>query len=124
MEIALRILLGIVAMICFLGGTNLLLKGAMKFLPKDMPPQLVLDNLVRFLAGIYFASGFLFIYATIYTSALGSMIYIFGGTVIFSGLGRAYSKFKVGSAGKYFDFIMLFEIILGLAIILLKWLIK
>lgn len=122
MEIALRILLGIVALICFLGGINLLLKGAMKFLPKEMPPQLVLDNLVRFLAGIYFASGFLFTYAAFYTSALGSMIYIFGITVIFSGLGRAYSRFKVGPAGKYFDFIMGFEVVLGLSMIALKYL--
>ena len=121
MEISLRILLGIVAAICFLGGINLLLKGAMKFLPKDTPPQLVLDNLVRFLAGIYFASGFLFTYATINTSALGTMIYIFGITVIFSGLGRAYSRFKIGSAGKYFDFIMILEIILGLSIMALKY---
>jgi len=122
MEIALRILLGIVAVICFLGGINLLLKGAMEFLPKDTPPQLVLDNLIRFLAGIYFASGFLFTYAAIHTSALGTMIYIFGITVIFSGLGRAYSRFKVGSAGKYFDFVMALEVILGLSIIALKYL--
>lgn len=121
MEIALQILLGIVAVICFLGGMNLLLKGAMKFLPKATPPQLVLDNLVRFLAGIYFASGFLFAYATLYTSDLGSMIYIFGVTVICSGLGRAYSRFKLGSSGKYFDFIMAFEIVLGLSIIILKY---
>ncbi len=121
MEIALRILLGIVALICFLGGINLLLKGAMRFLPEEMPPQLVLDNLVRFLAGIYFASGFLFTYAVFYTSALESMIYIFGITVIFSGLGRAYSRFKLGSAGKYFDFIMAFEVVLGLSIIALKY---
>lgn len=121
MEIVLRILLGIVALICFLGGINLLIKGAMKFLPKEMPPQLILDNLVRFLAGIYFASGFLFAYATFYTSALGAIIYIFGITVIFSGLGRAYSRFKVGSAGKYFDFIMTLEVALGLSIIILKY---
>ena len=121
MEIALQVLLEMVALICFLGGLNLLLKGAMKFLPKEMPPQLVLDNLVRFLAGIYFASGFLFSYAAFYTSALGAMIYIFGITVIFSGLGRVYSRYKVGSAGKYFDFIMLLEVVLGLSIIALKY---
>jgi len=31
-----------------------------------------------------------------------------------------YSRFKIGTAGKYFDFIMSAEIILGLAIIFLK----
>jgi hypothetical protein len=122
MEIALSILLGIVALICFLGGINLLLKGTIRFLPKEVSPQLILDNLFRFLAGIYFASGFLFTYAAFHTSELGFMIYIFGTTVIFSGLGRAYSRFKVGSAGKYFDYIMVFEVALGLSIIALKYL--
>lgn len=87
-----------------------------------MPPQPVLDNLFRFLAGIYFASGFLFTYAVFHISTLGFMIYIFGITVICSGLGRAYSRFKVGSAGKYFDYIMVFEVALGLSIIALKYL--
>ncbi len=122
MEIALRILLGIVSLICFLGGMNLILKGAMKFLQEGTPKQLVLDNLVRFLSGIYFASGFLFGYAAFNTSTLGLIIYILGATVIFSGLGRLFSRVKVGSAGKYFDFIMIFEIVLGLSIIALEYL--
>ena len=120
MEITIRILLGIVALFCFLGGINLLLKGSKKFLPKEIPPQLILDNLFRFMAGIYFSSGFLFTYAVFHTATLGYMIYIFGITVIFSGLGRAYSRFKVGSAGKYFDYIMILEVVLGLSIIALK----
>lgn len=121
MEISLQILLGLVALICFLGGSNLLLKGAMSFLPKETQPQLVLDDLFRFLSGIYFASGFLFAYAVFHLSTLGNMIYFLGLAVICSGLGRFYSRVKLGSAGKYFDFIMIFEFVLGLVIIALKY---
>lgn len=116
------ILLGLVALICFLGGINLMLKGAMKFLPQQTPPQLVLDNLVRFLSGIYLGSGFLCAYASFNVAGLGNVIYFLGIIVLFSGLGRLYSRFKVGTAGKYFDYIMVVEILLGLTIMVLKWL--
>ncbi len=122
MILALRIVLGLVALICFLGGINVMLKGAMYFLPKDVPTQRILDDLVRFLSGIYLGAGFLFVYAAFHVSAIGHTPYFLGIMVMFSGLGRLYSRVKVGSAGKYFDFILIFEILLGLAIILLEWL--
>ena len=49
------------------------------------------------------------------------LIYFIGIVVTLSGLGRLYSKIKVGSAGKYFDNIMSFEIILGISIVLLQY---
>lgn len=122
MILILQILLGLVAIICFLGGINILLKGAMSFLPKGLEPQLILDNLVRFLGGIYFSAGFLCAYTIFNIESIGSVVYFLGIMVLFSGLGRLYSRVKVGTAGKYFDFIMLFEILLGIAIILLSWL--
>lgn len=114
------ILLGITALICLLGGMNILLKGAMYFLPKETPVQHVLDNLVRFLGGIYFSAGFLFAYAAWHVTVLGDIIYFLGLMVMFSGLGRLYSRYKTGSAGRYFDWIMIVEIVLGLSIIVLK----
>lgn len=123
MSLAVSILLGLVSLICFLGGTNIMLKGAMYFLPEETPPQLILDDLVRFLSGIYFGSGFLFAYAAFHVANSAGFIYFLGLAVIFSGLGRLYSRFKVGSAGKYFDFITGVEIVLGVAIILLDGLI-
>ncbi len=120
MVLALGILLGLVALICFLGGTNVMLKGAMSFLPKETPPQLVLDDLVRFLGGIYLGLGFLFAYAAFNVESMGSSIYFLGIVVGFSGLGRWYSRYKVGSAGMYFDVIMVVEILLGLSIILIE----
>lgn len=122
MTLTLGILLGLVALICFLGGTNILLKGAMNFLPKETPPQLVLDNLVRFLSGIYLGSGFLLAYAALHLDHLGHIIYFLGLIVVFSGLGRLYSRYKIGSAGAYFDYITAVEILLGLAIFILQWL--
>jgi len=115
------ILIGLVALIGFLGGMNLMLKGAMKFLPKETPPQPILDNLVRFLSGIYFGAGFLFAYAAFNVGTLGDVVYFLGLIVLFSGLGRLFSRIKIGSAGQYFDIIMFVEIILGLAIITLQW---
>ena len=120
METTLSILLGLVALICFLGGMNVILKGAMSFLPKETPVQPVLDNLVRFLGGIYFAGSFLFGYAALNIPTVGLVSNFLGIMVLFSGLGRLYSRFKIGSAGKYFDVIMIVEILLGLAIILLN----
>ena len=47
MTLANSILLGTVALICLAGGMNVLLKGALSFLPDGMLPQLVLGDLVR-----------------------------------------------------------------------------
>ncbi len=117
MELILQILLGMVALICFLGGTNLMLKGAKSFLPEGMitPPKL--DNLMRFLSGIYFGLGFLMTWVVFRIHENNELIYFIGIVVVCSGLGRLYSKSKVGSAGSYFIFIMFFEIILGVVII-------
>lgn len=121
MELALKILLGIVAIICLLGGMNLLIKGANYFLPINMEPQRILDNLVRFLSGIYFSLGFLVLWVVFHLEQEIYLIYFIGVVVIFSGLGRLYSRIKMGSAGRYFDYIMGFEILLGIAIIFLDW---
>ena len=120
MELFLQILLGIVSLICLLGGLNLLLKGANSFLPKTITDQRILDNLFRFLSGIYFGLGILMTWVVFNFHVINDLIYFIGIVVIFSGLGRLYSRIKVGSAGKYFDYMMVFEIILGISIILLQ----
>lgn len=120
MTLALGILLGLVAFICLVGGMNIMLKGAMYFLPKDITSQPVLDDLVRFLAGIYLGGSFLFAYATFHVNELGNIIYCLGIMIVFSGLGRLYSRLKLGTAGRYFDIIMLVEILLGILIIILN----
>ena len=121
MEVTLRILLGIVSLICILGGANLLIKGTSSFLPDTIPPQRILDNLFRFLSGIYFGLGFLMTWVVFKFQEINNLTYFIGIVVICSGLGRLYSRIKLGSAGKYFDFMMIFEIILGITIALLQY---
>ena len=121
MELTLQILLGLTALICFAGGLNLLIKGAMHFLPKTVPPQLILDNLIRFLSGIYFSMSFLLAWAVFNIHEIHDLVYFLGLPIVFSGLGRLYSRIKAGSAGKYFDFIMVFEIVLGVSIMLIEY---
>lgn len=121
MELTISIFLGILMLICFLGGTNILIKGAGYFLPKDVAPQPVLDNLLRFLSGIYFGLGFLLVWSIVNLHEIQELIYLIGVIVICSGLGRLYSRSKVGSPGRYFDTIMIIEILLGITLIILEF---
>lgn len=121
MEIALKVLLGLVALICFLGGTNLMVKGTKSFLPDNVPPQPRLDNLFRFLSGIYIGLGFLMTWVTIHSRQMSDLICFVGVVVICSGLGRLYSRIKVGSPGSYYDIMMVVETLLGLSIIALRY---
>ena len=122
MEITLRVLLGLVTLICLLGGMNLLVKGVASFLPESSPKQPVLDNLFRFLSGIYFGLGFLMLWVDFNFIQVSHLIYFIGVVVIFSGLGRFYSRLKVGSAGTYYTTMMVVEIILGICIVALEYL--
>ena len=122
MELTLKILLGLVTMICFLGGMNLLIKGANSFLPESARPQPVLDNLFRFLSGIYFGLGFLMAWVLFHIQESGDLIYFIGIVVVFSGFGRLYSRVKVGAAGKYFDSMMIIEIVFGISIFFVQYL--
>src|SRR5690606_32120959 len=97
METTLQIILGIIALICFLGGVNLLTKGVQYFLPKETPPQIILDNVLRFLSGIYLGMGFLYTWAVMKIAEINDLVYLLGIIVLFSGLGRLYSRIKTGS---------------------------
>ena len=116
MDLALQTLLGMVSLICLFGGMNLLRKGAGSFLPDTIPTPPYLDNLFRFLSGIYFGLGFLLTWVVCNIHQINHLIYFIGIVVAFSGLGRLYSKIKVGSAGKNTENIMVFEIFLGIGI--------
>jgi hypothetical protein len=122
MQTALIILLSMVAMICFLGGGNLLIKGSTSFLPQGTPPIPRLDNIFRFLSAIYLGLGFLTVWIILHTTQAGDVLYFVGLVVTFSGLGRLYSRVKVGPAGTYHDVIMVVEILGGIAIATLHYL--
>jgi hypothetical protein len=55
-----------------------------------VPPPRVIDNLFRFLCGIYFGLGFLTIWVIVSLHGHKDLIYFMGIVVIFSGLGRLY----------------------------------
>jgi hypothetical protein len=120
-ELSLQILLGIVALICLSGGLNLLIKGVGYFLPKTTPPQPVLDNVFRFLSGMYFSMGFLITWVVFNPHETGEVMYPIGIVVTCSGLGRLYSRMKVGVAGGNMDRIMVLEVVLGISIIILQY---
>ena len=121
MEITLQILLGLVAFICLAGGLNLLIKGAASFLPNGTPAQPVLDDLFRFLSGIYWCLGIVMAWVVFNLHEMNELRDGRWSGVIFSGLGRLYSRIKVGPAGKYFDYMMTLEIVLGIVIIILQY---
>lgn len=121
MELALQVILGVVTLLCFTIGANLFIKGAMPFLPKSTPPQPKLDNAFRFLSGMFFSFGFLLIWIIIHIETTTDFIYLVGLVVISAGLGRLYSRIKIGSAGSYYDFVMLAEISIGISIALLQY---
>lgn len=98
-----------------------MIKGVDSFLTEAILTQRVLDNLFRFLSGIYFGMGFLLAWVVFNVHETQELIYYIGLVVLFAGLGRLYSRIKVGSAGAYFDYIMLFEIVLGISIIVLQY---
>jgi len=121
MDIVLKIILALITAICFLGGFNLMTKGTKSYLPDNVPAQQKLDNLFRFLSGIYFGFGFLMLWATFHSNHAGDLLYFIGIIVLFSGLGRLYSRIKVGSPGVYYDAMMVLEIILGITINLIQY---
>jgi hypothetical protein len=62
------------------------------------------------------------VWVLIHLPQVHNLICFIGIVVICSGLGRLYSKIKVGSGGKYLESIMYVEITLGIAFIVLEYL--
>jgi hypothetical protein len=121
MEITLQIVLSIISLICFGVGTNLLIRGVAYFLPETTPPQPALDNAFRFLSAMFLSFSFLLIWVIVHIHEVQDLIYFIGIVVLCAGLGRLYSRIKVGSAGRYLYYVMLFEIMLGIGILLLQY---
>jgi len=73
------------------------------------------------MSGIFFGLSFLMAWVVFHVPEVNDLIYFIGIVAVFSGLGRFYSRIKVGKAGNYYDFMMTAEIVLGVAIILLQY---
>ena len=121
MEVVLQILFGVVALICLTVGGNLSIKGIRALVPENTAPQPKLDNTFRFLSGMFFSFAFLLIWMIFNIKSTTEIIYLVGVVVACAGLGRLYSRIQVGSAGKYYDVIMIIEVLIGISIIVLQY---
>ncbi|MFY9307747.1 MAG: DUF4345 domain-containing protein [Bacteroidia bacterium] len=100
MELILQILLGANSIVCLLSGSSLLIRGSRSFLPDVCTPQTTLDNIFRFLSGMYFSMGFLLAWCAFNIKQTFELNYLIGIVIIGAGTGRLYSKIKTGSAEK------------------------
>lgn len=79
----------LVAAIALLGGTVQMVKGQ----PHTTPQ---LDNVHRFMAGVYFSMGLIGLWAGLTVRAQGMLVYLIALAVLLGGLGRLVSIRKMG----------------------------
>ena len=84
-----RVGLFLVAAIAMLGGTLQMVLGQ-----PDTSPRL--DNVHRFMAGVYLSMGFIALWAAITIREQGTLIYLISLGVLMAGIGRLVSIAKVG----------------------------
>jgi cytochrome c oxidase assembly factor CtaG len=79
----------LVAAICLFGGTLQMVLGQ-----PDTSPRL--DNVHRFMAGVYLATGFINLWAAVTIRSQGTLVYLLALGVLFAGIGRLVSISQVG----------------------------
>src|SRR3954447_11655289 len=84
-----QICLFVVAAIALIGGTLQMALGE-----PDISPRL--DNVHRFLAGVYFATGLINLWAAVTIRRQGTLVYLLALGVLFAGIGRLVSISQVG----------------------------
>ena len=88
-QIVVRICLFLVAAIALSGGTLQMVLGQ-----PDTSPRL--DNVHRFMAGIYLGTGLICLWAASTVAAQGTLVYLLAIGVFVAGLGRLLSMSRVG----------------------------
>jgi hypothetical protein len=88
-QIVVRICLFIVAAIAMAGGALQFFLGQ-----PDTAPRL--DNVHRFMAGVYFSTGLINLWAAITIRSQGTLIYLLALGVLLAGIGRLVSIWHVG----------------------------
>ena len=88
-QIVVRVCLLIVAFIAIAGGTLQMYLGQPQSAPR-------LDNVHRFMAGVYLATGFINLWAAITIRQQGTLVYLLALGVFLAGVGRLVSISKVG----------------------------
>jgi uncharacterized protein DUF4345 len=84
-----RICLFLVAAIAMFGGTVQMVLGQ-----PDTSPRL--DNVHRFMAGVYFSTGLISLWAAITIRQQGTLVYLLALGVLLAGIGRLVSISRVG----------------------------
>jgi len=88
-QLVVRICLFLVAAIAMLGGTLQMVLGQPDTVPR-------LDNVHRFMAGVYLSTGFISLWAAITVRQQGFLVYLLALGVLMAGLGRVLSISMVG----------------------------
>ena len=88
-QIVVRVCLFLVAAIAISGGSLQMFLGQ-----PDTSPRL--DNVHRFMAGVYLSTGFISLWAAITIRQQGTLVYLLAVGVLFAGVGRLISIAKVG----------------------------
>ena len=88
-QIVVRVCLFLVAAIAMMGGALQFFRGQ----PDTTP---ALDNVHRFMAGVYFSTGLISLWAAITIRQQGTLVYLLALGVLFAGIGRLVSVRRVG----------------------------
>ena len=88
-QVVVRVCLGLVAAICLLGGSLQMVLGQ-----PDTSPRL--DNVHRFMAGVYLSTGFIAVWAAVTVRQQGTLVYLLALGVLLAGTGRLVSIANVG----------------------------
>src|SRR3954469_15151313 len=88
-QVVVRACLFLVAAICLFGGGLQMVLGQ-----PDTAPRL--DNVHRFMAGVYFATGLINLWAAVTIRQQGTLVYLLALGVLFAGIGRLVSISQVG----------------------------
>ncbi|MDW5443981.1 DUF4345 domain-containing protein [Polaromonas sp. SM01] len=88
-QLVVRICLFLVAAIAMFGGALQMYLGQPDTLPR-------LDNVHRFMAGVYFSTGLISLWAAITIRQQGTLVYLLALGVFLAGVGRLVSISKVG----------------------------
>jgi hypothetical protein len=88
-QLVVRVCLFLVAAIAMFGGTVQMFLGQPETSPR-------LDNVHRFMAGVYFSTGLISLWAAITIRQQGTLVYLLALGVLLAGVGRLVSISRVG----------------------------
>jgi hypothetical protein len=88
-QLVVRVCLCLVAAIALFGGTVQMILGQ-----PDTSPRL--DNVHRFMAGVYLSTGFISLWAAVTVRQQGFLIYLLALAILLAGMGRVLSIAMVG----------------------------